>query len=72
MKAASCGARQYADTGGVEEGQSSVHVLSSEKSILFRTTKEKQLFSWLVEKIVITRLIREKWQDVQVDMGKER
>jgi hypothetical protein len=38
------------------------------ESILFCVTKEKQLFSWLAEKRVISEQMYEKWQDVKVGM----
>jgi hypothetical protein len=41
MEAASCGARQSAGTGGVEEGQSSACVLSSERKYPFQYGKRK-------------------------------
>jgi hypothetical protein len=42
------------------------------ESILFRITKEKQLFSWLAEKRVIDERMYEKWQEVKVDMEEKK
>jgi hypothetical protein len=41
IEAASCGAHQYAGTGGVEEGQSSGCVLSSKRKYPFQHHKRK-------------------------------
>jgi hypothetical protein len=43
MEAASCGARQSAGTGGVEEGQTSACVLSSEIKYPFQYYKRKTI-----------------------------
>jgi hypothetical protein len=43
IEAASCGARQYAGTGGVEEGQSSVCVLTPERKYPFPYHKRKTI-----------------------------
>jgi hypothetical protein len=43
LEAASCGARQSTGTGGVEEGQSSACVLSSERKYPFQYDKRKTI-----------------------------
>jgi hypothetical protein len=64
MEAPAYGARQDAGPGGVEAGRPPSAFSHLRESILFRITKEKKLFSWLAEKIIMARLSHEKWQEV--------
>jgi hypothetical protein len=52
MEAAACEARQYAGTGGITKSSPQSAFAHLRESILFQSTKEKQLFLWLAEKRV--------------------
>jgi hypothetical protein len=60
METTAYGARQDAGPGGVEEGRPPSAFSDLRESILFRITKEKQLFSWLAEKIIMDGQSHEK------------
>jgi hypothetical protein len=71
-EAASCGAASEQALVALRRGSPQSAFAHLRESILFCITKEKQLFSWLVEKRVITGQSREVWQEVKMVMKEER